>query len=371
MKISIKKMDLLEGLNSVGKAITGKSNTPILKGVFLQAKKNALILLGSDSDLSICKMVSCEVIEEGTLLVDEKILAEIIRKLPNGDVKIELTEDDLVKISCNKTEFSIVHMNADEYHKFPTVEKDIVVDIPQNLIKDMVKGVAYAAAVDSSKPILKGILFEIEDKKLNIVALDGYRVAMKSEFIGIEEKVKVVVDAKNFLEISKLLSDTSNIVRITITKNTVMFNFSNTIIVTRLLEGEYVNYKALIPGEEKMKMQIDRLEMLSALERVSLMAKEGDNSMVKFTINNESLLDSLVISSASSIGKSKEEVAITLEGDVSPLEIAFNSRYLIELLKNTSSDILSFNFMGELAPAIISDKENTEIFVVLPVRIKK
>ena len=171
MNIICSKQKLQDGISIVTKAITGKTTMPVLEGIYIQATKEGLTLIGSDMDVSIKTKVEAEVLKEGSIVIDSKIFSEIIRKLPNSDVKIEISENDLVQISCEKSVFNVVFMNAADYPSLPSINEELSVEVPQNLLKNMIKGTSFAIAQDEARPILQGILFEVKDKELNLVAL--------------------------------------------------------------------------------------------------------------------------------------------------------------------------------------------------------
>jgi DNA polymerase-3 subunit beta len=236
MNIVCSKQKLQEGISIVTKAITGKTTMPILEGIYIEATRNGLTLIGSDMDVSIETKVEADVIKEGSVVIDAKIFSEIIRKLPNSEVKIEIAENDLVQITCEKSVFNIVFMNSSDYPSLPTINEDITVEVPQNLLKNMIKGTSFAIAQDEARPILQGILFEVKNKQLNLVALDGYRLAVRSELLDIENDIEVVIPGKTLNEVSKILEDNSDIVKITFTNNHILFILNNTKIISRLLE---------------------------------------------------------------------------------------------------------------------------------------
>ena len=241
------KQKLQEGILIVQKAITGKSTMPILEGIYIKTDSNGITLIGSDKDLSIETKVEADVLEQGSIVIDSKIFGEIIRKLPNSEVRIEIIENDTVQISCEKSIFNVVLMNPEEYPALPDITNEKQISVPQNILKNMIKSTSFSVAQDETRPILQGVLFEIKDKSLNLVALDGYRLAVKSEYLDSEFDIDVVIPGKTLNEVSKILEDVDNLVNITFTKNQILFNLEHTKIISRLLEGKFVNYASLLP----------------------------------------------------------------------------------------------------------------------------
>jgi len=358
------KQKLQEGISIASKAITGKTTMPILEGIYISATKEGLTLIGSDIDVSIETKVSADVIEEGKVVIDSKIFGEIIRKLSNSEVKIETLENDIIQITCEKSVFNIVYMNAADFPAIPTINEDLTVEVPQNILKNMIKGTSFAIAQDETRPILQGILFEVKNKSLNLVALDGYRLAVKSEFLDNTNNIEVVIPGKTLNEVSKILEDKEDIVKITFTQNHILFNLSDTKIISRLLDGKFVNYLSLLPQEYKLLVNINKQELQNGLERASLMAKDGNSNLIKLDFQEENV----IITSNSQLGKVREEVSINMQGE--GVQIAFNSRYLLDVLKNMEEDEVVMEMTSGISPCVIKGKNmNNAKYLVLPVRL--
>lgn len=358
------KHKLQEGISIVQKAITGKSTMSVLEGIYIEANKEGVTLIGSDMDVSIETRVEADVIKEGKIVIDAKIFGEIIRKLPNSDVKIETMENDTIQITCEKSVFNVVYMNPDEFPELPSLNENMKVEVPQNILKNMIKCTSFAIAQDETRPILQGILFEVKNKHLNLVALDGYRLAIKSEYLDSDFDIEIVIPGKTLNEVSKILEDINDLVQITFTKNHVLFNLNKTRIISRLLEGKFVNYKSLLPQEHKLLVTVNKQELQNGIERASLMAKDGNNNLIKLEVQDEAL----VITSNSQLGKVREEVLINLQGE--KIQIAFNSRYLIDVLKNFEEDEVVMEMTSSVSPCIIKAKDMDNYkYLVLPVRL--
>lgn len=358
------KQKIQEGISITSKAITGKTTMPILEGIYIDAKKEGLTLIGSDMDVSIETKVEADILEEGKIVIDAKIFGEIIRKLPNSDIKIETLENDIIQITCEKSVFNLVYMNAEDYPAIPNINENLSAEVPQNILKNMIKGTSFAIAQDETRPILQGILFEVNNKNLNLVALDGYRLAIRNEFLDNDNNLEVVIPGKTLNEVSKILEDTSDIVKITFTNNHILFNLNNTKIISRLLEGKFVNYISLLPQEHKLVVSVKKQELQNGLERASLMAKDGNSNLIKL----EAQEDLLIITSNSQLGKVREEVTINLQGD--GIQIAFNSRYLLDVLKNMEEDDVNIEMTSSVTPCVIRGKNmNNAKYLVLPVRL--
>lgn len=360
------KQQLQESISIATKAITGKTTMPVLEGIYINATKDGITLIGSDMDVSIETKFNAEILEEGNVVIDAKIFGEIIRKLPNSSVKIETLNNDIIQITCEKSVFNLVHMNGDDYPSLPDINENLSIEVQQNILRNMIKGTLFAIAQDETRPILQGILFEVKDKKLNLVALDGYRLAIRSEYLDNDEDVEVVIPGKTLNEVSRILEDVSDTVSVKFTQNHILFNLNNTKIISRLLDGKFVNYSSLLPQEYKILVDANKQELQSCIERASLMAKDGNSNLIKLDIQDEAM----IITSNSQLGKVREELNITLQGEA--IQIAFNSRYLLDVLKNIDDEEIKLELTSSVSPCVIKCKsiENSK-YLVLPVRLMR
>lgn len=360
------KNKLQESIAIAQKAITGKSTMPILEGLYIEATENLVTIIGSDKDVSIETKFEADVYEPGKVVVDAKIFGEIIRKLPNDKIKIETVSEEAIRISCQKSVFDLLHMNAEDFPSLPKINENMIFSINQGILKNMIKGTSFAIAQDETRPILQGILFEIRDSKLNLVALDGYRLAIRNESIDTNNTINAVIPGKTLNEVAKILEDSDELVNITFTPNHILFNMGDTKVISRLLEGEFIKYDALLPKEHKLQIEVDKQSLQNGIERASLMAKEGNSNLVKFEITDENI----VITSNSQLGKVREEVSIKLQGE--EIQIAFNSKYLLDVLKTMEEDKIELRMSSSISPCIIRNKNNDSCeYLVLPVRIAR
>lgn len=364
MRIKCEKNKLQEGIFVVQKAVTGKSTLPILSGILINTHNNELILTGSDMDLSIETKVEATIEEEGTIVLDAKLFGEIIRKLPNDIIEINTLENNLIEIICQKSRFTLIYMNSDEFPNPPIINENMIFSITEKTLKNMIKGTIFATAQDETRPILTGVLFQIKDKILNLVALDGYRLALKNQYVDTDTTINAVIPGKTLNEVSKILEDIEENVNITFTPNHILFSIGKTKIISRLLDGEFISYSSIIPEEFNLEVIAKKVELLNSIERASLMAKEGNTNLVKFDISN----DKMIITSNSQLGKVREELNITLQGQ--ELQIAFNSKYLLDVLKIMEEEEVVLQFSSSISPCVIKNKDlDNCTYLVLPVRV--
>lgn len=363
MQFKIQKSVLQEAIATVQKAITGKSTMPILQGIYIKTRHNQLLLMGSDKDLTIVTTIECDIQSSGELVVDSRLFGDLIRKLPNDVIEVSTNENSTLSIKCLKSNATLVYMEATDYPAVPEIEEDKVLTLPQNLLKNMIKSTIFAISHDETKPILTGVLFDAKDNKLNLVATDRYRVSIRTEGINSSVEVHNVIPGKTLGEVSKLLSDGEEETEILFTQNHILFRLGNTRVISRLLEGEFIKYSSIIPKEYLLKVIVDKSELLSCIDRASLMGKEGKTNLVKLNIQNETM----VITSNSQLGMAREELPIILQGD--ELKISFNSKYLMDNLKVMDSDEVEMEFSTNVNPCVIKNKDNNNCTcLLLPVR---
>ena len=367
MKFNCSQQKLSKALNTVSKAVSTRSALPILKGILLKVEGNDLVMSASDMDISIVKTIDVVCEEEGSIVVNAKLFGDIIRKLPGGDIFITTDEDNNVTVKTSFSEFNIVGISADEFPKIKDTDEDIYkVSLDKKLLGDMIRKTSFAASIDESKGIITGVLTEIEKESINMVALDGFRMSVVRENMNNEGEKKVVINGRLINEIKNIISDSEDDedVELVIGSKNASFLFKDTKAVVRLLEGEFIKYRDILPKESASTVTADRNVLLDSIERASLLAKEGKNNLIKISINN----DLLVITSRSEEGKVKEEVIIEKEGN--DIEIGFNSKYMIDALKAIDDDRINISFNGSTSPCLIKPLEgNSYEYLVLPVRI--
>lgn len=368
MKFTCNQQILAKALNTVSKAVTTKTTIPILKGILLKVSDDGkLTLSASDLDLSIEKVIEVNNYEKGSLVVMARLFGDIIRKLPNEELLIEEVEEGTVVIKSSSSEFKIVSLSSDE---FPAIginddEKEII-NIEKDILKDMIRKTSFSASLDESKGVIVGVLLEIKDGNLNMVALDGFRMAVCRKEIVANKNNNIIISAKILNEINKIISDIDDQenINIVITNKNVMVLMENTKVVIRLLEGEFIKYKDIIPKEHKCRLKVNRADLLDSIERASLLAKEGKNNLIRVKIED----DIMVITSRSEEGNVREQVFISKEGN--SLEIGFNSKYMLDVLKVIEDEEILLDFNANINPCIVRPLEgNYYEYLILPVRI--
>jgi len=365
MKIICSQQELSKALNTVQKAVTNRTTIPILKGILLEVLDNNILKISaSDLDLSIEKKITVNVEEKGAIVVSAKLFTEIIKKLPSGDVAIEVIDNNVI-IKTNHSEFSIVGQDINDFPMIKEFDKENYLSLNKELFKNMIKQSAFSASIDESRGIIVGVLIEILKDNLNIVALDGFRMAVRKEKIKSLEEKNLIIPAKTLNEIYKILVDEDcEEILLNIDDKDITININNTIVVSKLLEGEYINYKEIIPKNYSSRIRISREELFNSIERASLLAREGKNNLIKVTIKD----NILIINSRSEEGKVHEEIEISKEGE--NLEIGFNSKYILDILRVLDDEEIVLEFTSNVSPCLVKPI-NTEkyVYLILPVRI--
>ncbi len=368
MKFNCSQQTLTKALNTVSKAVSTRTTLPVLKGILLEAKANGkLVLTASDLEISIRKEIKADVQEEGSVVVLSKFFGDMIRKLPNEEIYIEETEDNRILIKTVSSESTGICLPVEEFPKIGEKEensKELIFN--KEIFKNMVKKTAFAASIDESKGILVGILTEIEENAVNMVALDGYRLAIARENItGIGEN-KFIISAKIMNEISKIVMDdeSEEDINISLGEKKAAFNIGSTEVILRLMEGEYIKYRDIIPKDNPVSVKIGKEVLLESIERASILAKEGKNNLIKMVIKE----DLLTVTSRSEEGNVKEEIIMEKSGD--DLEIGFNSKFVMDVLKVIEDEEIIMDFKTGTSPCVVRPVSGDAYeYLILPVRI--
>ena len=369
MKFTCNQQLLSKALNTVSKAVSVRTTIPILKGILIEASEDGKVkLAASDLDISIEKRIDAKVEKTGSVVVLSKLFVDIIRKLPNEDLLIETTtEENKVTIGCSRSEFVLVGLSPSEFPAFgEEIENAEEISLDKDIYREMIEKTAFSASIDESKGIITGILTEIGQGRMTLAALDGFRMAVRNAECENEQEKKFIISARIMSELAKIIADIDKEEEMNIQvgekKAAVLFRDTN--IVIRLLEGEFIRYKDILPKEHKIRVIAGRADLLEAIERASLLAKEGRNNLVKIRLEDRVL----TISSRSDEGNVKEECLITKEGE--DLEIGFNSKYISDVMKNIEDEEIVMEFNSNINPCLVKPLTGDAYeYLILPVRI--
>lgn len=363
MKIVCQKSELLKSVNIVMKAVPSKTTMPILECILIDATKGEIKFTTNDMELGIETVVTGTILEKGKIALDARLFSEIIRKLPENEVKITTDDKLQAQITCEKAQFSISGKNGEDYPYLPFVEKDNSICISQFTLKEVIKQTIFSIAQNENNRMMTGELFEINENILKVVSLDGHRISIrKIELKENYEKRKIVVPGKTLIEISKILSgETEDMVNIYFTKNHILFEFDNTVAVSRLIEGEYFRIEQMLSSDYETKIKINKKELLNCIDRATLLIKEGDKKPIIIGIDDTSM--ELKINSQ--IGSMNEQIFIEKEGK--DILIGFNPRFLMDALRVIDDEIITIYLVNPKAPCFIRDDTESYIYLILPV----
>lgn len=363
MKLICSKAELLRAVNIVSKAVPSKTTMTILECILIDASTGNIKLTANDMELGIETIVSGEIIQKGIIALNAKIFSDIIRKLPDNDVVIESNENYMTTITCEKAKFNISGKPGDDFSGLPYIEKSSFICLSQFTLKEVIQQTIFSISDNESNKLMTGELFEVTGNEFKIVSLDGHRISIrKIELKESYDNVKVVVPGKTLSEISKILSGgTEDEVRIFFTGNHVLFEFDETKVVSRLIEGEYFKINQMLSSDYETKVTINKRELLSCIDRATLLIKEGDKKPIIITITDGDM--ELRINSA--IGSMNENIDIAKEGK--DLMIGFNPKFLIDALRVIDDEEVTIFLVNPKAPCFIRDKEESYIYLILPV----
>lgn len=367
MKFICEKEELLKSIDIVSKAINPNNPIDILKGIKIDAS-SFIKFTGSDSDLSIESILEADVQEEGTLIVDSRIFYDIIKNLPEGKVKIFTSEKNELKIICSNTQFNILYLSSEGYPEVKKIEEGESIRIYSKNLKQIIKNTIFAVSDDESRPILTGTLFEISKSNMKAVSIDRFRLALRNQIIPETEfnELKFVVSAKVLNEISKILKDDNAIVDITIKNNSVMFKFDSFTIISRLLEGEFLDYNKFIPSQSSIQAKINVKSFTEMIERASIIINYDDPKIpVVLKIKNSEV----IVECISKFGNFCESIDIDKYGE--DLKIGVDSKLILNALKCIGDEYAIFEFTNEQGPFVIKPVEGEGfVYMVLPMILK-
>ncbi len=368
MKFSCNQQTLTKALNIVSKAVTIRTTIPILKGILLNVDDNGILTMSaSDLDLSIEKKIKVDNSTSGSIVVLSKLFGDIIRKLPDETITIE-ENDGKVNIKCSNSEFNIIGLSADEFPNInPNEENEEKILFNKELLKDMIKKTAFSASIDENKGVITGVLIEMEENSLNMIAVDGFRMAITKEAMKNKEREDIIISAKILNEISRIISeseDSNEDIELLLNDKKAVFSMEDTKVILRLLEGRFMDYKRILPSESSCKVVLNKNDFMSSVERASLLAKVGKNNLVKLDIKN----NIIEITSKSDEGNVKENVIVSKEGD--DVVIGFNSKYLMDALKVIDDENIVILFNNSVSPCLIKPVSGDSFeYLILPVRL--
>ncbi len=366
MKFSCEKYLLQNACQTASRAVASKSPIQALEGLLLEAG-DELKVTGYDLREGIYTRIPADVAERGSLVVNARLFGEIIRKLPDGIVKI--ASDGLsLNVKCGRSDFNIMGLSAEEYPELPEVDAENTVSLPQKLLRSMIDQTIFAVADNDIRPIYTGTLFEVAEEELTLVSVDGYRLAKRSEKLeGAKmQPCSFVVPGSSLSDIQRICADTDEAVSISVGKKHISFVIGETVVVSRRLEGEFLNYRRSIPENFRHVLKVERADFMAVIDRVSLIISEKNSSPVHLFLRD----GAIECTCLTPVGKAEDQCLC--EGNGEGLEIGFNDRYLMDALKAASKDELLFCVNTASSPSILKAADGSDGFtyMILPVRLR-
>ena len=367
MKFSCEKSTLLDAISIASRAVSSKSTIALLEGLRITAS-NRLTLAGYDLSMGIRTSIDADIVEVREIVLSAKLFGDIIRKLPDDTVYVETDEKMLTTIKCGRAVFNLVASASDDFPQMPEVDCSREITIPQKTLKSMIAQTIFAVSDNEAKPIHTGCLFETEGNRLHVVAVDGYRLSVRRETLdpAPEMDLKFVVPGSALREIERILADDAEkTVSVYPDEKHILFEIGSTVLITRLIDGEFLNYRSAIPHDFSHSVPIDAREMITCIERVSLIVSEKLKNPVRMTFDGPVVKMSCI----TAVGKSYDECP--LGEPVEDLEIGFNNRYLLDALRACGDEPIVMQLKGALNPLVLQPVEGDKFtYLVLPVRLK-
>ncbi|QMV42193.1 DNA polymerase III subunit beta [Cohnella cholangitidis] len=376
MKLTILRGELNDAIQHVSKAVASRTTIPILSGIKLDAGFTGITLTASDTDISIQSFIPLEtpnktiatVTRPGSVVLTAKFFVEIIKKLPHEEVHIEVGERFQTLITSGATEIQLVGLDPEEFPVLPTVQEDQVVSIPGDLLRDMIRQTVFAVTTNESTPILTGVLWNLNDGVYKFVATDRHRLASRSAPVEMYDVrfSNIVISGKTLNELAKIVPDQNVMVDIVVAENQVLFKLGNVLFYSRMLDGTYPDTSKIIPQSFKTELVLNTKLLSDSIDRAYLLSREEKTNIVRLVTTDSGGIE--ISSSSSELGKVTEQLNVTeMRGE--PLKIAFNSKYMLDVLKVIDSEELFIGFNGAMSPIIIkpNDHENS-LHLILPYR---
>ena len=363
MKIICTKSNLVKGVSIVSKAVPSKTTMPILECILIDATMDIIKLTANDMELGIQTEIEGEIIDHGMIAIDAKIFSEIVRKLPDNEIVIETNENLQMTITCEKAKFDISAKSGEDFSYLPIIEKNETILLSQFTLKEVIRQTIFSIADNESNKLMTGELFEINNNVLRVVSLDGHRISIRK--IQLKQEYpdrKIIVPGKTLIEISKILSgEVESEVCIYCTDNHIVFEFDHTVVVSRLIEGDYFRIDQMLSSDYETKVRINKKELLNCIDRATLLVKEGEKKPIIINIGDEIM----ELKIKSQLGSMNEEIFITKEGK--DLMIGFNPKFLIDALRVIDDEEVDLYLMNAKAPCFIKDENESYIYLILPV----
>lgn len=365
MKFTVEKRLLNEAVTNLQRAVSSKTSIPALEGILIRSEENRLILTAYDLEIGMQTELPAVISAPGAIILTAKLFAEIVRRSPDEDITIDVDDRNTATITSGVSCFTIIGMDSAEFPELPKIADADTIKMPQELLKSMIRQTLFAVADSTAKPIHQGSLFKIENGNLDVVSVDGYRLALRREAINYANNTEFVVPGKTLSEVLKLLKDSEGEVKICPSRRHILFRIDNYTVISALLEGEFLDYKSALPKDKKTEVTVSTRTMIESVERVSLLITDRLKSPVRCVIGE----DTVKLFCTTTMGRATDQISAEISGD--QLEIGFNNKYLLDALRAAETDEVRLQLGGPISPMLVLPKEGDAFsFLVLPVRLR-
>ena len=366
MKFSCTRSELQSAVSIAAKAASAKSPIPALEGILIETTLNGIKLTGYDLKKGIYTCIDAAVAEQGSVVLGARIFGDIVRSLPEGTVTVR-TENNNVFITCENSDFTIIGTDVADYPELPSIDAQEGVQIPQKLLSEIIRQTIFAVFDSEARPVYTGELFEISEGYLTVVAVDGYRLALRREPVeGVDGEYSFIVPGSALSDLEKLCAATDDPVVIRLGSKHISFTIGDTVLISRRLEGEFLNYKKTVPTNFRVEVRADRFFLQRTVERVSLIIDDKIKNPIRCYFGENEIR----VICATGLGKAED--ACIVEGDGGNLEIGFNNRYLLDALKAAPAEEIAVCLNTGASPCVITpaDGDQNFLYMILPVRLK-
>lgn len=365
MKFTVEKRLLNEAVANLQRAVSSKTSIPALEGILIRSEENYLVLTAYDLEIGMQTELPAIISAPGAIILTAKLFAEIVRRSPDEDITIDVDDRNTATITSGVSCFTIIGMDSAEFPELPKITDADTIKMPQELLKSMIRQTLFAVADSTAKPIHQGSLFKIENGNLDVVSVDGYRLALRREAINYANNTEFVVPGKTLSEVLKLLKDSEGEVEICPSRRHILFRIDNYTVISALLEGEFLDYKSALPKDKKTEVTVSTRTMIESVERVSLLITDRLKSPVRCVIGE----DTVKLFCTTTMGRATDQISAEISGD--QLEIGFNNKYLLDALRAAETDEVRLQLGGPISPMLVLPKEGDAFsFLVLPVRLR-
>lgn len=368
MKIICNTAALTEVCSNIQRFVPAKAVTPHLEGILIRTTENSSIeLCGYDLEIGVSAFMEARIEEQGGVILNAKTLCDILRHMPSDRVNIDCNERNICTISGGSAEYTIVSIPYTEYPELPRITDETIINVRQLVLREMVRQTIFAVSVDDSKAVHRGVKFEITNGEIKLIALDGYRLAIRKEFIEYngEGTVSFIVPSKTLSELVKLINEEDGFINISLGKRHIIFTVNGYNIISRLLEGEFLDYKSAIPDAKSTCVRVNTKVLTECIERASIIITEKTRSPLKFVFENNEIR----ISAVTALGSASDKLEASIDGKRA--ELGFNNRFLTDALRSCDTDEILIDINGPISPVLLLPPEGDSfLYLILPVRLK-